>query len=53
MIKLVGIREVIAVPSQKKVALVMGSQCKMQSVTYRVAGHDLVPDIGVNDFGDG
>ena len=50
VLEFVGIGQMAAVPSQKKVALVERCQGKMQSIAHRISWHNLVLDVGLHDL---
>ena len=53
MPKLVGIREVPAIPRDEKVASMKRGCCQVKGITLRIIRHDFVGDVCIHDLGDG
>ena len=53
MTKLAGVCEVLAVPCEEEVTLVVGSECEVGCVSNRVFRHDVFQDVHLHDIGNG
>ena len=53
MPRLVGIREVPAIPRDEKVASMKRGRCQVKGITLRIIRHDFVGDVCINYLGDG
>jgi hypothetical protein len=51
--KLVGIGEVLAVPSDEEIAPMIRGQRQVQRISERISWHHVVLDVGLNDFENG
>ncbi len=50
--ELVGVRKVLAIPREKKIALVVRRHRKVERVPNRISRHDVLQDIDLDDLGD-
>jgi len=45
MAEFVGVRQVPTIPCYQKIAFMERRDCKMEGITRRIAGHDMMQDV--------